>query len=791
VEVRTTAPSGRTKWIQFTSLPASTSPDGVETRSGLILDITERKRMEEALRESEEWLKLTVEATGAGIVNTVPFGPPTLSPRYRQMLGIPDDLVIDGFEAFLRLVHPEDREYVRALTLRGLDPSGDGRFEGVARFLRPDGRVLRIATTAKAQFAEANGVRQAIRLASVHLDITDRKREEEALRESEERFHTLADNIAQLAWMADAQGEIVWFNRRCLDYTGAQADALQLGPFLHPDHVGRVAEKMSRSLSTGEVFEDTFPLRGKDGRHRWFLSRALPVRAGAGEVVRWLGTATDVTEQRQVEDALRESEARARAILASLAEGVILHDAEGRVTTANEAAEKLAGASREEMGGHTVFDLPPGSCLRPDGSPLLPEEHPVTLALRTGRGQGEVEFGWRRPGRAVIWLAFHAQPVRLPDGRVAGVVSSAFDVTQRRQALQRSEGHLRTMADSVPDSIIRFDRALRHSFANQAAAAVIGLPLQRLVGRTRGELGMTPEHVAFWDQYLLKVFRTGAPDRFEFGLDGAAGRHYESRLIPEHGPDGEIESVISITRDITERKQAEQQLLTSREQLRALVARLNSVREEEKAQLSREIHDEMGQLLTALRMELEIIEDRLGDPGMPDVVRELLERAVAASELVAMTIQSMRSILSSLRPVALDRLGLEPALRQECRRFQEWAGVACELVATCGLSSFGAEVDTALFRIAQEALTNVARHAAASRVSVSLDRRLGAAVLRIADDGRGIPSGHESTGLGLLGMRERAERLGGELAVRPVPRGGTMVEARIPVDAATSRKERT
>jgi PAS domain S-box-containing protein len=788
-EVRITTPSGRSRWVQFTSLSCSTPSEEVDRRSGLIVDITERKRMEEALRESEEWLKLTVEATGAGIVNTVPFEPPTLSPRCRAIFGLPDDFVIDGFEGFLRLIHPADRDRARELTLAALDPASDGRFAHEARILRPDGSVRWISMTGKVQFAKVEGAVRPVRIAGIHLDVTDRKREEEALRESEERFHTLAENIPQHAFMLDSGGQVFWINRHARDYAGNEGMGSGYLALIHPDHRGRVGEKVKRCLETGATFEEIFPFRGTEGQYRWFLCRVVPLRDDAGNVVRWFGTNTDVTELREVEEALRESEARARAILASLAEGVVLHDADGKVTTANQAAERLLGVSREEMTGHTMFDgPPPGSMLRLDGSPLPPREHPVTLALQTGSGQGDVEFGMRRPDGTLVWLSNHAQPVRLPDGRVAGVVSSIFDVTQRRQALQRSEGHLRSTADIVPEGIVRFDRQLRILFANQAVADGFGLHADRLVGKTREELGRTSEGAADFDQHLLEAFRTGAPDEFEHVYEPGA-RQCEVRLVPERGPHGEIESVLAIVRDITDRKQAQQQLLTSREQLRSLVARLNSVREEEKARLSRELHDEMGQLLTALRLELEVLEDRLADLAMPDEVRDLLDRAVAASELVAKTVQSMRSILSSLRPLALDRLGLDATLRQECRRFEEWAGVPCDFTAADGVSSFGTEADTALFRIAQEALTNVARHAGASRVAVRLGWTMRAALLQVEDDGRGIPAGHEPTGLGLLGMRERAERLGGDLAVKPGPRGGTTVEARIPSGAPTGRKD--
>jgi PAS domain S-box-containing protein len=742
------------------------------------LDITERKCMEEALRESEEWLKLTVEATGAGTLHGFYPGPAKMSAWARRIFGIPDDFALD-LDGFLGLVHRDDRERVKKALRRALDPTGDGYADAELRIVRPDGSTRWIAARTKTRLAEVDGgVRRAARLAAVVLDITDRKREEEALRESEERFHTLADNIAQLAWMADAGGEIFWFNRRCLDYTGAAHNTLQLGPFLHPDHVGRVAEKMSRCLRTGEVFEDTFALRGRDGGYRWFLSRAVPVRGGGGEVVRWLGTATDVTEQREAEEALRESEARGRAILASLTEGVVFHGPDGVASSANDAALALLGLSMDELALRAP--LPPGwRAVRPDGSPYPTDEYPIQIALQTGLPQRDVELGINRSDGTLVWLSVNAEPVRLSRGRMAGVAVSLFDITQRRRALRKSEEHLRTMADSVPDAIVRFDRELRHVFANAAAAAAIGAPLERLLGKTKAELGMPHEHVVFWDGFLHKVFRTGAPDRFEFSLGGIDGRHFESRLVPERDRDGAVESALAITRDITDRKRAERQLLVSREELRALVARLNSVREEEKARLSRELHDEMGQLLTALRMELEALEDGLGELGSPAAA--LTDRAVAASELVAGAIESMRTLLAALRPIALDRLGLGPALRQECRRFKDWAGVPCGFAAPEGLSTFGPEVDTALFRIAQEALTNVARHARASHAALTLEAKAGGAVLRVEDDGRGIPPGRESGGLGMLGMRERAERLGGQLVVRADPRGGTVVEARIPL----------
>jgi PAS domain S-box-containing protein len=152
-------------------------------------------------------------------------------------------------------------------------------------------------------------------------EITARKRTEDALRRSEERFHTLADNIAQLAWMADGRGALVWFNKRWFDYTGTTFDDVEghgWRTLLHPDHAGRVLERAARGVRTGEPWEDTFPLRGRDGAYRWFLCRATPIRDGHGGALRWFGTNTDITELREAQQALREADERKTNFLAVL-----------------------------------------------------------------------------------------------------------------------------------------------------------------------------------------------------------------------------------------------------------------------------------------------------------------------------------------------------------------------------------------------------------------------------------------------------------------------------------------
>ncbi|MHB8540074.1 MAG: PAS domain S-box protein [Candidatus Acidiferrales bacterium] len=147
-------------------------------------------------------------------------------------------------------------------------------------------------------------------LARQVADLIDRSRVEETLRDSEERFRTLADNMSQFAWMADSAGWIDWYNQRWYDYTGTTLEEMKGWGWQkvhHPAHVARVVKKVKACFEGNEIWEDTFPLRGKDGEYRWFLTRAVPIKNDAGKVLRWLGTNTDITEQRNMEEALRES----------------------------------------------------------------------------------------------------------------------------------------------------------------------------------------------------------------------------------------------------------------------------------------------------------------------------------------------------------------------------------------------------------------------------------------------------------------------------------------------------
>lgn len=248
------------------------------------------------------------------------------------------------------------------------------------------------------------------------------------------------------------------------------------------------------------------------------------------------------------------------------------------------------------------------------------------------------------------------------------------------------------------------------------------------------------------------------------------------------GPDGEAVRLRGTVLETTARRRAEEDLRESRELLRALSARLENLREEERASISREIHDELGQILTALKMDLRWVEHRLEDFGDDRRLNPILDKLVAAGELADTTVRTIQRIAAALRPGILDKLGLGMALQFEAARFHERCGTPCQVRVPESEPDLSTEIATACFRIFQEALTNVARHACATRVEARLEIDAEVCHLEVGDNGRGLADVDLTSprSLGLLGMQERARLLGGTVTFTTRPGGGTLVTVRIP-----------
>ena len=363
-----------------------------------------------------------------------------------------------------------------------------------------------------------------------------------------------------------------------------------------------------------------------------------------------------------------------------------------------------------------------------------------------------------------------------------GIFVAAREVLVADQRSEASEARLGAVVDSAMDAIITVDAAQEIVLFNGAAEQVFRLPREKALG--------TP-----LERLIPQRFRGAHHGHIEtFGDTGVTSRRMGDvttlwALRQDSGEEFPIEASISqvaeggkryftvILRDITLRKRAEDALRQSQRDLRELSARVLEAREEEKTRIARELHDELGQLLTALKMDLSWVRERL--PG------DLHARAGEMAALLDLTVAATRRISADLRPLMLDDLGLADAARWLAEDFSSRSGIACriEVSGDEALATASKSVSTAVYRAIQESLTNIARHAGASSAWVVLGVEDGAIHVEVEDDGRGIAPEDlaKARSLGLKGMRERFAFLGGTLEVARAPRGGTRLRLTVPL----------
>ncbi|MDE2598725.1 MAG: PAS domain-containing protein [Rhodocyclaceae bacterium] len=342
--------------------------------------------------------------------------------------------------------------------------------------------------------------------------------------------------------------------------------------------------------------------------------------------------------------------------------------------------------------------------------------------------------------------------------------------------------------DNIPDQAWLKDAESRYIQVNDAFMTACGLTAEQILGKTPSDVWPTDWGGRYVDTDMA-VIASGQRMRYEEQRFSAAGevRWFDTIKAPVFDEQGKVVGTAGISREITDRKHAEQELRESRAQLRELSAYLQSVREEERTRIARELHDELGQTLTAIQLGLGALDNAVRNGGDAEAMRSGLSGLVALADNAS---RSVQRLATDLRPPILDGLGLGAALEWQTEAFVERTGITCELVLPQPPVQPGGEIETAVFRIMQEALTNVARHAEATRAEVTLHLDGDRLILRVVDNGKGmLLSSTAPRRLGIVGMRERAYMLGGELRLQSSPGHGTQIEVSLPLQSGDNTGE--
>jgi PAS domain S-box-containing protein len=612
-------------------------------------------------------------------------------------------------------------------------------------------------------------------------DISASKRAEAALSLYRELIAKSTDAIAifDLEWRYLEQNAA---HRRLLGYS--DDDLLGQSPSVHLGE--EVCAFLTREVAMAGDVRAEVQSRTKGGASLALELSAFEVRNSAGEQACYVGFARDISERKRAEVALRESEERYRVLTEAIPQFVWTVLPDGTVDFCNQHWSRFTGLPLEESLGVGWVKV-----LHPDD---LPRALAAWEQARESNEGYEIEYRVRRASDGFYrWHLARVRPVQGAMGLVVKWMGAAIDIHDRKQAedaLKASQAFARDIIASSLDMIIVVDTSRRIIEFNHAAEETFGCLAEAVVGEPVDLLYAHPDEGHRVSDAVLACGRfTG-----EVLNRRMNGNVFTSVLSAStlRNSRGEVIGVMGVSRDITERRVADEQLRESLVQLRTLSRRVESVREEERTRIARELHDQLGVALTCVKLEVAQLQRLLG-PQLSKGERVGIEAKLCSMmDFIDGTIGAVQRIVTELRPAILDDLGLVAAIEWQAHDFQKRTGTRCRYDTPQEEYDLDSERATALFRICQEALTNVARHADASEVVVEFTVEETDVVLSVRDNGRGIPVEklRDRHSLGLLGMQERARLLGGDVQIRRLTPGGTQVEVRLPMASeATGRME--
>ncbi len=596
---------------------------------------------------------------------------------------------------------------------------------------------------------------------------------EAALRQSEERFRSLAEHAPDYVVLVDRSGKILFVNRT---YGGVPKEEV-IGSSMY-DWVPRIFREdfitlTKRAFQSGDTGFLEYWNRTRAGQTVWHELHIGPVGTGDPSETAIL-IIRDVGERRRAEQALLRAKTEWERTFDTVPDLIMIVDTEYRIVRVNRAMADKLGMTPHEIVGCRCYELIHGT-----------KEPIAACGHRTLMDDGKRYTQDFYEDRLGAWLHLSVSPLLDDEGRVVGSVHVASDITRTRlaaEALRESESKFRLLAEHIED-------VFWMSTPGIGETIYVSPAYEKIWGRTRDSLYEEPKSFmeAIHPEDLDRVREQVAEHAFgsyhaQYRIiqpDGSI-RWILDRGFPIRDEKGDLVRMCGLATDITERHDREEALERSQKQLRALATELARTEESERKRLAGELHDQVGQSLTALGINLGFVRSQLSDK----VEERTIQRLDDALDLVEQTSESIRDVMMDLRPTLLDDYGLMAALRWYAEHFSRRTGIPVDVIAEGEIARLDGESETGLFRIAREALTNVAKHAHASRVTVRTEETNDLLRMTVIDDGQGFDpgsreTGHGKEGWGLLTMGERMHRMGGRLQVESASGGGTRVCAEV------------
>jgi PAS domain S-box-containing protein len=751
---------------------------------GVATDITERKQAEEALRESQALYHSFIEHLPAGVfrkdsedryvfANTL----------FCQIKGIEMDEIL-GKTPIELAAHASEMKTLRPTSFAiAQDVRADeaiAHHEQIMRTGKPieveevypqrDGTTKYFQVVKSPVFASDGKI---IGTQGVMFDITERRLAEEALRERDEQLRNIVEHSTNLFYSRNADQVFTYISpqaREIFDCEPGEA-MVPITDFMSDNPINKLGLELAKKAVQVGARQEAYELEliSRKGRRVWVEIQEAPVVKNE-KTVSIVGAITDITERRWAEMALQVSEKKYRDIVTWAPIGIFQSTLSGKLLSGNSSIAELLGYDSVNdligctMGQDIYYD-------EQDWKRFVENNESSERRLSISH-----EARWKTKNGSIIWVLITIHDVRDKSSEILYYEGFVFDITERKhaeEALRESEERYRLLVENSTDMVTEISAENTYLYISPNVKSILDYEPMELVGTN----------------VLAKVY---GKDKDAIGeilskLGGSATYRYRDRLGNWHWfeSSGRVyytssgeQRMVMVSRDITQRRKAEQQLEVSRKQLQHFTEHLEHILEEERKRISRELHDELGQLLTILKFDLSWLKLE-GANSNTDIIVRVDAMMASVNEALA----SVKRISKEIRPPQLDALGLVGAIQWDIDQVEKKTGLKGIVTVDPAEIEIKSQVKTILYQVFREALTNTLRHAQAEHLFISLSHRLGFVILTIRDDGRGITKKElkGTTSLGLVGIRERVRMVGGTFSIEGKSGAGTVLTVEVPM----------
>jgi len=607
----------------------------------------------------------------------------------------------------------------------------------------------------------------------LNKEIAQRKSAEEEAQRKEEQFRKLTESSPVLIWMSDKEGMCIYFNKQWLNFRGRtmeQEKGTGWSEGIHPDDKNNTLEIYHSAFNKRESFEIEYRMLNRNNEYRWIYDKGAPMYNNTGKFLGYIGSCIDISKRKKAEKQLEESEAKFRKLFReSNAINLIIDSESGQIKAANDSARKFYGYENlESMSIHEINQLPV-------------EEVQREMQYAYQKNKNLFYFRHKLANGEIRNVEVHSTPLEIEGTK--SLFSIMHDITERlraEEALRQSEEKFKKIVNTLPQFVSYVDNNLIYRVVNKTYLDRFNLKENEIVGRHVIDI-LGTEGFEKSKPYIKKVLK-GERVQFkeQFTYPAQIKANMEGTLIPEFDQKGEISGFYTVLSDITHHIKTQELLKKSRNQLRKLSVHQQEMLEKERSYIARQIHDELGQNLTAIHMGLAIMRKHITRKD-----RQLFSKLQELSHITQATLSRIKKLSTELRPQLIDDMGLIAAIEWHSGNFEKSTNITCKTELTIEETDIPKEMAIHIFRILQEGLTNVYKHAEADSVNITLKKADNSIHLIIKDDGKGIQEEdfQKSSSFGIQGIEERARLMNGTLTLCEKD-PGTLVHVEIPLEGS-------